>query len=73
MAIREMHRAIQADKSEARESFKEAVKPEGNDASQLSDLTRNHSETVYKKQEEAKSQPSASHLMIMQAPIQDFG
>jgi hypothetical protein len=75
-----MHRAIQADKSEVRESMKEAVKPELNDPSQLSDLTRNHSETVNKMQEEAKSQqmvaksqPQASHLMMKQGPSQDFG
>jgi len=75
-----MHRAIQADKSEVKESMKEAVKTEGNDPSQLSDFTRNHSETVNKMQEEAKSQqmvaksqPSASQFMITQAPSQDFG
>ena len=75
-AIRDMHKAIQADKSEAKESFKEAGKPEGNDTSRLSDLTRNHSETVNKKQEEeakshqmvAKSQASANQPVLMQTP-----
>ncbi len=46
-AIRDMHRAIQADKRAVKESFTKADNIEGSDASQVSgDKTRNHSETA---------------------------
>ena len=46
-AIRDMHKAIQADKRAVKESYTKAA--EGNDASRVSgDQTRNHSETAIK-------------------------